>query len=57
MNGVRIPILRFADDIVIIEQDEINWKRALESLDDILKSNYKMKSNRKKKSYGLFQRF
>jgi hypothetical protein len=29
-------------------QDEINFKRALESLDDILKSNYKMKINRKK---------
>jgi hypothetical protein len=28
---------------VIISQDEINLKRALESLDDILKNNYKMK--------------
>ena len=41
-------MLRFADDIAIIAQDEINLKRALESLDDILKSNYKMKINRKK---------
>jgi len=32
-------MLRFADDIAIIAQDEINLKRALESLDDILKSN------------------
>jgi hypothetical protein len=30
-----------------IAQDEINLKRALESLDDILKSKYKMKINRK----------
>jgi len=41
-------MLRFADNIAIIAQDEINLKRALESLDDILKSNYKMKINRKK---------
>ena len=41
-------MLRFADYIAIIVQDEINLKRALESLDDILKSNYKMKINRKK---------
>jgi len=47
-GGVRIQILRCADDIAIIVQDEINLKRALESLDDILKSNYKMKINRKK---------
>jgi len=39
---------RFTDDIVIMAQDEINLERALESLDDILKSNYKMKINRKK---------
>ena len=48
MNGARIQMLRFADGIVIIAQDEINLKRALESLDDILKSNYKMKINREK---------
>ena len=35
----------FADDIEIIAQDEINLKRTLKSLDDILKSNYKMKIN------------
>ena len=38
-------MLRFADDIVIIAQDEINLKRTLECLDDILKSSYKMKIN------------
>ena len=48
MNGVRIQMQRFTDDIVIMAQDEINLERALESLDDILKSNYKMKINRKK---------
>jgi hypothetical protein len=41
-------MLRFADDIAIIAQDEINLERAFESLDDILKSKYKMKINRKK---------
>jgi len=46
VNGVRINMPRFADDIVIIAQEEINLKRALESLDDILKGNYKMKINR-----------
>ena len=39
VNGIRIEMLRFADDIAIIAQDEINLKRALESLDNILKSN------------------
>ena len=48
VNGVRIQVLRFADDIAIIAQEETNLKRALESLDDILKNNYKMKINRKK---------
>jgi len=37
VNGVRIQMLRFADDIVIIAQDEINVKRALESLEYIFK--------------------
>jgi len=41
-------MLRFADDIAIIAQDKINLKRALESLGDILKSNYNIKINRKK---------
>ena len=45
VNGVRIQMLRFADDIVIRAQDEINLNIALESLDDTLKSNYKMKVN------------
>ena len=48
VNGMRIQTLRFANDIAIKAQDEINLKTALESLDDILKSNYKMKINRKK---------
>jgi hypothetical protein len=50
-------VLRFADDIAIVAQDEINVNRALETLDDILKCNYKMKSNRKNRSYGLLKRF
>jgi len=45
VNGMRIQMLRFADYIAVIAQDEINLKRALESLDDILKSKYKMKIN------------
>ena len=49
VNGMRIQMLRFADNIAIIAQDEINLKRALESLDDILKSKYTTKINRKKK--------
>jgi len=32
-------MLRFEDDIVIVAKDEMNLKRALESLDGILKSN------------------
>ena len=48
VNGVRIQMLSFADDTMMIGQDEINLKRALESLDNTLKSNYKMKINRKK---------
>ena len=45
VNGVRIQMVRFADDTAIVAQGEINLKRALENLDDILKSNYKMKMN------------
>ena len=30
-GGMRIEMLRFADDITIIVQDKINLKRALES--------------------------
>jgi len=41
-----LQILRFADDIAIKTQDEINLERALESLDQILNSNYRMKINR-----------
>jgi len=48
VNGMRIQMLRFAEDVAIIVQDEVNLKRALESLDDILESDYKMKINRKK---------
>jgi putative protein kinase ArgK-like GTPase of G3E family len=49
VNEIRIKILRFADVIAIIAQDEIHFKRALESLDFILKSDYKMKINKKQK--------
>jgi len=37
VNEMRIQVLRFADNIAIIAQGEINLKRALESLDVILK--------------------
>jgi hypothetical protein len=46
VNGLRIQMLKFADDIAVIVQGEINLKRAIERLDDILKSNYEMKINR-----------
>jgi hypothetical protein len=49
VNGMRIRMLKFADDIALIAQEKTNLKRALESFDDILKSNYKLKINRKKK--------
>ena len=56
VNGVRIEMVRFADDIVIIAQDEIDLKRTLENLDDILKSNYRMKINwRKNRRYANTQ--
>ena len=45
-NGVRIQIVRFTDDTAIIGQDEINLRRTLEILDDILKCNYEIKINR-----------
>jgi hypothetical protein len=49
-------MLRFADDTAIIAQDEINLKRALESLDNILKSNYKIKINREKQKLRFSQK-
>ena len=48
VNGKRIQMLKFVDNIAIIAQDEINLKRALERLGDTLKSNNKMKINGKK---------
>ena len=57
VNGMRIQMLRFADDIAIIAQDEINLKRALERSDDILKSNYRMKINRIKTEAIVCSRF
>jgi hypothetical protein len=42
-------MLRFAADTAIIVQGEIHLKRSLESIDDTLRSNYKIKINRKKK--------
>ena len=57
MSGMIIYMLSFADGKAIIGQDEIILKRALESLDDILENNYKMRINRKKnRSYDLLQR-
>jgi hypothetical protein len=49
VNLVTIQMLRSADGIAITAQDEINLKRALEYLEDILKRSYKMKITRKKK--------
>ena len=39
-------MLRFAGDIAIVVQDEVNLKRALGSLDNILIGNYKIIINR-----------
>jgi hypothetical protein len=48
---------KFADEISIRAQVEISLKRTLRSLDDILKSDYNVKINRKKnRNYGLLQR-
>ena len=46
VNGARIQMLRFADDIAIIAQDKTNLKTELDRLDDILKRNYKMEIDR-----------
>jgi hypothetical protein len=55
-NGMRIQMVRFADDIAVIAQDGINLNRTLECLEDILKSMYKMKINEKIGSYGWLPR-
>ena len=49
MNEVRVQMLKFADDTGIIAHDKINLKRALDSLDDILKRNYETEINGIKK--------
>jgi hypothetical protein len=41
-------MVRFADGMAIRAQGEMDLERALECLDEILNSNYKMKINRKK---------
>jgi predicted nucleotidyltransferase len=58
VNGMRTQMLSFVDNIAIRAQDEINLKRASERLNDILKSNYKLRINRKKiRSYYFLQKF
>ena len=57
MNQKGIQMLRFADDTEIKAQDEINLIRALETLDDILKSNYRMKINRIKTEAIIFSKY
>jgi hypothetical protein len=56
LNGVRIQMIRFADDIAIIVQGEINLRRELESVDYILKSNYEMKMKRIKIEFMVFSK-
>jgi len=48
VNGVRIQKLRLADGIAIKAQDEINFKKVLESLDDMLQVTTKLKLTGKK---------
>jgi hypothetical protein len=36
VNGMRIQMLKFVDDIAIIAQDEINLNRTLVCLDDTI---------------------
>jgi len=50
VDGMRMQMLKFAVDIAIVAQDEVNLKRAIESLDDVLKSSHKSKINRKKET-------
>jgi len=57
VNQKGIQMLRFADDTEIKAQDEINLIRALETLDDILKSNYRMKINRIKTEAIIFSKY
>ncbi|KAI5715577.1 hypothetical protein M8J77_018806 [Diaphorina citri] len=44
LNGVRIQMLRFADDIALLAPDEFNLKRSLECMNEVL-AEYKMKMN------------
>jgi hypothetical protein len=48
VNGMRMQMLRFADGIAIIAQDELNLIRSLGSLGNILNINYTMKMKMKK---------
>ncbi|KAI5728729.1 hypothetical protein M8J77_020289 [Diaphorina citri] len=47
LNGLRVQMLRFADDIAVIAPDEYNLKRVLENMNEILE-DYKMKINMSK---------
>uniref|UniRef100_A0A8D8YBX5 Craniofacial development protein 2 n=1 Tax=Cacopsylla melanoneura TaxID=428564 RepID=A0A8D8YBX5_9HEMI len=47
LNGVRIQMLRFADDIALLAPDEFNLKRSLECMNEVL-AEYKMKMNMNK---------
>jgi len=50
-------MLRFADDTEIKAQDEINLKRTLERLHNILKTNYRMKINSIKTEAIIFSKY
>lgn len=48
VNGVRVQMLRFADDIAIVAQDKRSLERALNTLHDILRNEYDMEINKVK---------
>jgi putative protein kinase ArgK-like GTPase of G3E family len=48
IQGEKVEILSFADDIVVLVKNKDELERFLNELDRVLKENYSMKINRSK---------
>uniref|UniRef100_A0A8D9A6I6 Craniofacial development protein 2 n=1 Tax=Cacopsylla melanoneura TaxID=428564 RepID=A0A8D9A6I6_9HEMI len=56
VNGIKIDMIRYADDIALIAPSEEELKAALETMNKILISNYNMKINKNKTKIMIVSR-
>ncbi|KAL1447191.1 hypothetical protein WDU94_013942 [Cyamophila willieti] len=56
VNGTKIDMIRYADDIALIAPSEEELKTALDTMNNILSSNYNMKINKTKTKFMVVSR-